>query len=224
MTVAVAYAILNGGDYGPAIRKFAPKYPHSGYGVMFEKWIRSPNSEPYNSWGNGSAMRVGPVGFAFDSEEDVLKEARRSAEVTHNHPEGIKGAQATALAIYRAHCGASKTDIRQETTERFGYNLARSVDGIRPAYRFNESCQETVPEALICFFEGENVEDIIRKAVSLGGDADTLACIAGSVAEAFYGPLPQDLQRKVKELLRPDLLQVVDAFYERFMNRRLAPA
>jgi ADP-ribosylglycohydrolase len=219
LTVAVASAILSGGDYAQAIKTFAVQYPNYGYGSMFEKWIHSSNSEPYNSWGNGSAMRVGPVGFAFDSEEDVLKEARRSAEVTHNHPEGIKGAQATALAIYRARNGASKFDIRQETSARFGYDLARTVAAIRPSYRFNESCQETVPEALICFFEGESIEDTIRKAVSLGGDADTLACIAGSVAEAFYGTLPHDLQRKLRALLTPDLLQVVDAFYGRFMKR-----
>jgi ADP-ribosylglycohydrolase len=217
LTVAVAQSILTGGDYAADIRTFALMYPHAGYGGMFKRWIHSGEMGPYNSYGNGSAMRVSPVGFAFDNEEDVLREAKRSAEVTHNHPEGIKGAQATALAIFWARKGVEKSDIRLEISARFGYALSQSLDEIRPEYDFEETCQKSVPQALTAFFESDSIEDAIRKAISLGGDADTIACIAGGVAEAFYGPLPQDMLKKAKSLLTPDLLQVVEAFYRKYL-------
>ncbi len=151
LTLATAFAILSGTDYGQAYKRFARMYPWAGYGGTFFQWMQSENSEPYNSWGNGSAMRVSPVGFAFDSIEAVLDQARKSAEVTHNHPEGIKGAQATALAVFLARKGNNKKIIHLEITQRFGYDLNRSLDRIRPNYSFDVSCQGTVPEALICF-------------------------------------------------------------------------
>jgi len=165
-------------------------------------------------------MRVSPVGFAFDDVETVLREADRSASGTHNHPEGIKGAQATALAVFLARTGASKDDIRRDVTRRFGYDLDRRVDDIRPAYRFNESCQETVPEAMVAFLESTGVEDAIRLAISLGGDADTLAAIAGGIAHAFYGSVPDRMAAAVKELLPGEFLDVLAAFDERFPARR----
>lgn len=179
-------------------------------------WIFEPDVQPYNSWGNGSAMRVSPVGFAFDDEETVLREARRSAEVSHNHPEGIKGAQATALAVFLARRGESKETIRQEISQRFGYDLNRTLEQIRPSYQFDESCQGTVPEAIIAFLESKDYVDAVRKAVSLGGDSDTLACITGGIAYAYYKELPAEIVERVRAILTPELLEVVDRFYERF--------
>lgn len=212
LTVAVAQAILEEVDYATALQSFARRYPNAGYGGSFIKWIFEPDPQPYNSWGNGSAMRVSPVGFAFDDVETVLAEARRSAEVSHNHPEGIKGAQATALSIYLARRGEDKAAIRREITERFGYDLQRSVEEIRPSYRFDVSCQGSVPEAIVSFLESENYEDAVRKAISLGGDSDTLACIAGGVAQAFYGMIPAHVEERVRAILPADLLDVVERF------------
>jgi len=167
---------------------------------------------PYNSFGNGSAMRVSPVGWYFDDLESVLSEAKRSARATHNHPEGIKGAQAIAASIFMARHGESKDAIRDYVTHNFGYDLDRAVDDIRPGYRFDETCQGTVPEALISFFDSTDFEDCIRNAISLGGDADTLGCIAGSVAKAFYGEVPHHIHREVLHRLDPELRSVVDVF------------
>ena len=164
-------------------------------------------------------MRVSPIGFAFDDVDAVLREAERSASGTHNHPEGIKGAQATALAVFAARTGASKGDIRREISARFGYDLNRRVDEIRPTYRFNESCQETVPEAIVTFLESTDVEDAIRLAISLGGDADTLAAIAGGIAHAFYGSVPDPIARAVKDRLPAEFLDIVNAFEARYPAR-----
>jgi len=192
LTVAVADCLMRNGNYGEYIKKYARAYPNvkGSYGGRFAQWIRSESMEPYNSWGNGSAMRVSAVGFAFDETQAVVEEAKRSAEVTHNHPEGIKGAQATAVAIYMARKGQSKEQIKAAIAKSFRYDLDRTVDEIRPVYQFNESCQETVPEAIIAFLESTDFEDAIRNAVSLGGDSDTIAAITGSIAEAFYGGVP----------------------------------
>ncbi|HEX2455644.1 MAG TPA: ADP-ribosylglycohydrolase family protein [Vicinamibacterales bacterium] len=171
---------------------------------------------PYNSWGNGSAMRVAPVGFAFDSVEDVLDEAERSAAVTHNHLEGIKGAQATALAVFLARSGASKDEIREDLAQRFGYNLHRTVDQIRPDYQWDVSCQGSVPEAIVACLDSCDVEDAIRLAVSLGGDADTQAAIAGGIAEAFYGRVPETIVDAVLERLPPRFIEVIDAFRQAY--------
>ena len=172
--------------------------------------------KPYNSWGNGSAMRVSPVGFAFESEDEVLKEAKKSAQVTHNHPEGIKGAQAVALAIFLARSGKSKKAIKSEIIHRFGYHLDRKIDDIRPHYHFDVSCQGSVPESIIAFLEGENFEDTIRKGVSLGGDSDTIACIAGGIAQAFYRDIPQEIVSNVRKRLPESFLHIIDKFCERY--------
>ena len=220
MTIATAHAIVSGVPYGRAYHDFGNRYRNRGYGLRFARWLDAASPAPYDSWGNGSAMRVSPVGFAFDDLETVLREAQRSAEVSHNHPEGIKGAQATAFAIYAARTGASKADIRSEIARRFDYDLDRRVDEIRPSYTFNESCQKTVPEAVIAFLESTNVEDAIRLAISLGGDADTLAAIAGGIAHAFYGGVPDAIESAVKERLPAEFLDVIDAFDARFPARR----
>jgi ADP-ribosylglycohydrolase len=161
-------------------------------------------------------MRVSSVGFAFASIEEVLREAARTAEVSHNHPEGIKGAQATALAVFLARTGSSKHSIRQEISQRFHYNLDRTIDEIRPSYRFDVLCQGTVPEAIIAFLDSTDYEDAIRKAISLGGDSDTLACITGAIAQGYYKSIPPQIIHKVKEILPIDLRQVVDRFNQRF--------
>ncbi|MBC7254902.1 MAG: ADP-ribosylglycohydrolase family protein [Chloroflexi bacterium] len=216
LTVAIAWAILEGVDYGVALKTFGRRYPHAGYGKAFKRWLFESESKPYNSWGNGSAMRVSPVGFAFGDVDTVLFEAQRSAEVSHNHPEGIKGAQATALAIFLARQGKGKEAIRQEIHERFGYDLDRTVAEIRPTYHFDVSCQGTVPEAIIAFLDSKDYEDAIRKAISLGGDSDTLACITGGIAQAFYGPVPAQIVEGVRARLPEDLLLVVDAFNQKY--------
>jgi ADP-ribosylglycohydrolase len=216
LTVAVAEWILTGKNLVDLLHKYFHTYPDRGYGGLFYEWAEARDRRPYNSYGNGAAMRVSPVGFAFDTLEEVLAWAERSAAVTHNHPEGIRGAQATAAAIYFARQGHSKDQIRESIQSRFGYNLHRRLDGIRPAYRFDETCQKTVPEALIAFFESTDFEDAIRNAISLGGDADTLACITGGITEAFYGGVPQDLAARVMTILDPRLATVVERFRERF--------
>lgn len=216
MTVALAQAILTDGDYRQAALDFGRRYPNAGYGGSFAGWLRSSDPKPYNSWGNGSAMRVSPVGFAFDTVDDVLREAARSAAFSHDHPEGIKGAQATALAILIARTEHDKARIGEEIVTRFGYDLARTVDGIRPTYGHDESCQKTVPEAIICFLESDSYEDCVRNAVSLGGDADTLACIAGGIAEAYYGPVLPEIEHKVREILAPELWKIAAEFCERY--------
>ncbi len=172
LTIAVAHAILDDLDYAETLKSYGRKYPNAGYESSFLKWVFLPNSEPYNSWGNGSAMRVSPIGWAFDTAEAVLREAEKSAAVTHNHPEGIKGAQSVALAILMARQGAGKKAIKQELEGRFGYNLNRRLSAIRPVYQFDVSCQGSVPEAIIAFLESENFEDAVRKAISIGGDSD----------------------------------------------------
>lgn len=218
LTVAAAYSILKNAGYAASFKTFGRAYPYSGYGLHFYRWLSSDKSEPYNSWGNGSAMRVSPVGFAFNSIDEVLDEAKRSAEVTHNHPEGIKGAQATALSVFLAWKGESKEAIKKEITERFSYDLNRTVDEIRPAYGFDVSCQGTVPEAVICFLESNGFEDAIRKAISLGGDSDTLACITGGIAQAYYRDIPPDIVTEVKKRLPIDLLKVVNAFNAKYIK------
>jgi len=216
LTVAVAHAILTDGNYRKAVLAFGRRYPEAGYGGHFRIWLHSPRPKPYNSCGNGSAMRASPVGFAFGTVDDVLREAARSARFTHNHPEGIKGAQAAALAVFLARTARDKDIIRSEIASRFGYDLNRTVRGIRPSYGFDETCQLTVPEAIVSFLESTSYEDAVRNAVSLGGDSDTLACIAGGIAEAFYGAVPAKIRARVRGLLTPDLLDVTERFCARY--------
>jgi ADP-ribosylglycohydrolase len=212
LTIAVAKAILTGRNYLQTLWEIGRKYPHAGYGGSFIGWLRSSDPKPYNSWGNGSAMRVSPVGFAFDTIDTVLVEARRTAEISHNHPEGVKGAQATALAVFLARTARDKGKIRQEVAARFGYDLNRTVDEIRPSYGFDVSCQGTVAEALIAFLDSTSYEDAVRNAVSLGGDSDTLACITGGIAEAYYGPVPPLIRAKVKNSLTEELWAITAQF------------
>ncbi len=216
LSVAIAYSILRKVDYTASLKMFGRKYPYAGYGGFFHGWMFSSDSAPYNSWGNGSAMRVSPVGFAFSSVQDVLNEAKRSAEVTHNHPEGIKGAQATALAIYLARTGKGRENIKQEISDRFDYDLNRTIDEIRGNYHFDVSCQGSVPEAIISFLESEDFEDAIRKAISLGGDSDTLACIAGGIAQAYYKEVPREIVSNVRERRPEEFLLIIDEFNERY--------
>ena len=216
LTAAVAEAILSGRDYGACIREFALEHPGRGYGGMFRMWIHAKEPRPYNSFGNGSAMRVSAVGWAFDTLEDVLAQAEASAAPTHNHPEGIKGAQAAALAVWMARQGADKESMRMEISGRFGYDLSGTVESIRPAYKFYETCQKTVPQALIAFFDSTSFEDAVRKTVSLGGDADTLGAITGAVAEAFYGGVPAEIAAEVWPRLPERVADVLRRFSERY--------
>ena len=194
-----------------SMQTYGRKYPYAGYGGMFRGWLGSRFPEPYNSYGNGSAMRVSSAAWLFDDLETVRRMARLSAEVTHNHPEGIKGAEATASAIYLARTGSTKAEIKAYIEANFNYDLSRSCDEIRPTYRHVESCQETVPEAITAFLEGISFEDVIRTAVSLGGDCDTLTCIAGSIAEGFYG-VPEELKQQCRQRLPEELLAVLQRF------------
>ena len=196
-----------------SMQTYGRKYPYAGYGGMFHRWLRDTNPQPYGSYGNGSAMRVSSVGWLFDDLQTVRHMARLSAEVTHNHPEGIKDAEATASAIYLARTGSTKAEIKAYIEANFHYDLSRTCDEIRPTYRHVESCQETVPEAITAFLEGESFEDVIRTAVSLGGDCDTLTCIAGSIAEGFYG-VPEELKQQCRERLPEDLRKVLRRFEE----------
>jgi ADP-ribosylglycohydrolase len=216
LTIAIAHSILNRTDYVTSLKNFASTYPSAGYGLSFYHWMQSSDNQPYNSWGNGSAMRVSPVGFAFDALEAVLSEAERSAAVTHNHPEGMKGAKATALAILLARQGARKNQIRQTIAERFDYDFKRALDEIRPAYGFDVSCQGSVPESMLAFFESHDFEDAIRKAISLGGDADTMACIAGGIAQAYYRKIPAWIVAEVRKRLPEEFLAIMDEFDTRF--------
>jgi len=212
LTIAIAYSILNEADIASSLKKLAEKYYNLPYGGGFRRWIRSWDNQPYNSFGNGSAMRVSPVGFAYDSVEEVLHQAKRTAEVTHNHPEGIKGARATALAIYLARIGESKETIRKEITDRFSYDLNRTVDEIRPDYRFDVTCQGSVPESIVAFLDSSNWEDAVKKSISLGGDSDTMACITGGIAQAYYKEIPENIVEDVRNRLPPDLREVLNEF------------
>ena len=214
MTIAVANALLKGGtpdDMIDSMKDFGGLYPHAGYGGRFHSWVLSDDRRPHNSWGNGSAMRVSSCAWFADSLTEAEDLARTSASVTHNHPEGIKGAQATAAAIYLARTGTDKAGIADYVRTKYGYDLSRTVDEIRPTYKFNESCQETVPEAITAFLESTDFEDAIRTAVSLGGDSDTLAAITGGIAEAAYS-VPNDILTSAWSFLDTGLTSVIRAW------------
>lgn len=220
MTIAVADAILQKKEYAPNLQKWGRRYPNAGYGGYFSNWLFSSNPKPYGSYGNGSAMRVSPVGWAFESADEVLREAERSAAITHNHSEGIKGAQAVALAIFLARTGAEKPEIKKEIEERFGYDLGRVVSDIRPGYHFDVTCQGSVPEAILCFLESDSTVEAIRKAVSLGGDADTQACIAGAIGEAYYGFLEPWIVDEIQTRLPEDMRFVLSTFGEKYRGAK----
>lgn len=197
-----------------AMHELGHAYPKAGYGSKFVLWLSHRSREPYGSCGNGSAMRVSPIAWAFDDLETVEIFAGLSAMVSHNHPEGIKGAQAVSAAIFLARAENTKQQIREYITEKYSYDLTRTLDEIRPSYKFDATCQGSVPEAITAFLEGENYEDTIRKAVSIGGDSDTIACIAGAIAEAFYGSIPKEIRNEALARLDEDLCAILAYWYE----------
>ncbi len=228
MTVAVAKAFLKDPDADretieneliKQMRHYGRLYPNAGYGGMFYRWLFGGVSEPYNSLGNGSAMRCSVTGWLYDSLEKTLEAAKWSAEVTHNHPEGIKGAQATAAAIYLARNHASKREIREYIENTFHYDLSRTLDEIRPGYHHDETCMRSVPEAITAFLESADFEDAVRNAVSLGGDADTVACICGSIAEAYYG-VPEELKKECRRRIPKGFCNVLDLLEETINTRK----
>ena len=220
MTVAVAEALMDTLGKGEeeilralteSMRRWGSRYPDAGYGGRFIQWLSAPDPKPYHSWGNGSAMRVSSAGWLFDTLEETRRAAARTARVTHDHPEGIKGAEAAASAVFLARTGAGKGEIRDYIARQFGYDLSRTCDEIRPGYKFDVSCQGTVPEAVIAFLEAESFEDNLRTAVSLGGDCDTLTCISAAIGEAFWG-VPEELKAECRKRLPEDMLRVADRF------------
>ena len=222
MTLAVAKALLETeGQDDDAVRAavaremhdIGNRYPNAGYGGRFRGWLASKDPKPYNSYGNGSAMRVSPAGWLYDTLDETLRAARLTAEPTHGHPEGIKGAQAVAAAIFLARTGSTKDEILKYVADTFDYDLDRTLDEIRPGYGFYEICQKSVPEAIIAFAEGEDYEDVIRKAVSLGGDSDTIACMAGSIAEAYFG-MPEEYKEEALSRLDKPMRDIAYAFLE----------
>jgi ADP-ribosylglycohydrolase len=213
-TIAVAECLLDGTDPAVALRLWGRRYPGRGYGGSYAVWLKDASMGPYNSYGNGAAMRVSPAAWLSRSLEEALVFARQVTEVTHNHPEGIKGAEATVTAIWLARQGEGPPAIRRLILASFGYDLSRSVDEIRPDYRFNETCQDTVPQAITCALEAASFEDAIRNAISLGGDADTLAAIAGPIAEVLYG-IPEDIRHKGWMRLPKDMRDVLERLYEK---------
>ena len=219
LTVAAADVLLNGDSYSKKFKDYCRRYPYAGYGTNFRNWALSSQTEPYNSWGNGSAMRVSPIGFALNDLESVLQEAKRSAEVTHNHPEGIKGAQATATAIFLSRTKKDKKYIKSYIETTFGYDLNFSLDPIRPYYQlqFGISCQDSVPQAIVAFLESTDFEDAIRNAISIGGDSDTIACITGGIAQAFYNGVPEAIAQQALSILDEPLRQMTEAFISKYL-------
>ena len=231
LAIATADWLLSGGDVAHYYAKYANDYPYpmGGYGTYFKRWAirysRDGQQEPYGSCGNGSAMRITPVGWAFETESDVLESAKKSSECTHNHPEGIKGAQAVALCIFLARHGLSKSEIKERLENDFGYDLSMTVDEIRPRYSWHGldnagnggTCQGSVPQAIICALDSTNFEDAIRNAISIGGDSDTIGCITGGIAEALYG-IPQRFYDKALGYLSPELKKIILTFETKFGN------
>lgn len=218
MTLANAQWLTDEPDHSPSrlvdiMHSLGKKFPDRGYGGHFRRWLINEDTEPYNSYGNGSAMRVSPIGFYAKTLDETLRLAKISAEVTHNHPEGIKGAQATAASIFMARQGASKTEIRDYIESTFQYDLHRTVDEMRPRYNFTEICQTSVPESIICYLESDTWEETVRKAISMGGDADTMACIAGGIAAATPGmSVPDAIADRCYWILDPQLRQTLNRF------------
>jgi ADP-ribosylglycohydrolase len=216
LTVALADSILYDTPFVDDLKRYYRRYPEAGFSPSFADWAGSDRAEPYQSCGNGSAMRVSPVGFAYDTLDVVLEQARRSAAVTHDHPEGIKGAQAVASSMFLARTGRSREEIRVYLTTVFGYALETPLDEIRPTYRWDVTCQGSVPQAITAFLESTDFEDAVRKAVSIGGDSDTIACIAGGIAQAYYGGVPEAIVRRVYESLDAHLAGVTRKFTETY--------
>lgn len=216
LTVALADSIFSVIDYKTKLLEYYHLYPDCSYGGRFHIWANSNNPQPYHSWGNGSAMRVSPVSWAYDDLITVLQKAKESAKVTHNHPEGIKGAQAVAASIFLARTKKSKNEIKQFVENTFHYNLDLDIEDLRRNYQFNESCQDTVPQAIFTFLISDSFEDSIRKAIYIDGDSDTLAAINGSIAEAFYGGVPEEIKTEVYKKLDDKLIEIINKFINKF--------
>ncbi len=218
LTVAVADCILNKKEFSKTILEYGRKYPNRGYGGSFKKWLVLDDPQPYNSFGNGSAMRVSAVGFAYNTLEEVLQIAEQSAAVTHNHPEGIKGAQAVASAIFMARVGNSKQEIKDYITSTFHYQLDFTIDNIRPSYTFDVTCQGSVPQAIVAFLDSTDYENAIRLGISIGGDSDTIACIAGGIAMAFYKEMPTEIYDYASKKLPDEFIEILNRFDEEFLK------
>jgi ADP-ribosylglycohydrolase len=216
LTVASAYAILYNTSYASAYKLWGRKYPDAGYGGLFKEWIDSKSSAPYNSWGNGAAMRVSPIAWAFNKLEEVQLEAIKSASVTHDHPEGIKGALAVATAVFLARCNKSKIQIQEYISQEYKYNLLTDYEKLRQDYRPDVSAQGSVPQAIVAFLASADYEDCVRKAVALGGDSDTQACIAGAIAQAFYREIPRDLVTEAHAIIPGEMLHIMVQFNKKY--------
>jgi ADP-ribosylglycohydrolase len=216
LTVAVAESILRGGDLVSLLKQYHRNYPDAGYGGHFRRWAASTSREPYQSWANGAAMRVSPVGFAYDSLEEVLAQAERTAAVTHDHPSAIAGAKATAAAVFLARVGQDKTQIREYLEHTFRYQLDRTIDDLRPHFTFEVSTRATCPPAFRAFYESTDYEHALRLAIYLGGDTDTIGCIAGGIAQAYYGGVPDAIRSQALNRLDAPLRAIVEEFEARF--------
>ena len=220
LTVAVADVLLSGGDYAETFQRYYRNYPNRGYGDGFCRWATAGGPHNVSSFSNGAAMRISPVGWAFDTLTAVLAEAKKCTVVSHNHEEGIKGAQAVSSAVFLARMCKTKSEIRDYLQYSFNYDLTRPLDNIRPDYHFDVSCQGSVPEAIIAFLEADNTEDAIRNAISLGGDSDTMASIAGAIAEAYFKEVADVLKTAISNRLPPEFRMIITAFQKRFMRKR----
>lgn len=217
-TIAIADCLMNDGNFAEYLGNYALRHPSRGYGGMFLQWAKQWERKPYGSYGNGSAMRVSPVAYVSRDEQELLEIAKQTSIVTHDHPDAVAGAQATALAMWMAKNGSDAATIREEIIARFKYDLAPSVDDIRPSYQLDVSCAGTVPQAITCALEGSDYEDAIRNAISIGGDSDTIACIAGGIAEVMFG-LPDEIAEMSRGYLTDELVETVDRF-DAFENPR----
>lgn len=211
LTIATADTILNNKNFSKTYYKWGNKYPNIGFGGRFSSWLNSDDLQPYDSFGNGSAMRVSPIGWFYNDIKTIMNKAEESAMVTHNHEEGIRGASSIAVCIYLARYKTPKKIIKEFIETYYGYDLRKTLNEIRPYYQFNETCQGSVPESIVCFLEGNSFEDVVRKAVSLGGDTDTMGAISGSIAEAYYG-IPKELEIKVYDYLSKEMIKIVKEF------------
>ena len=219
MTLAVAKWLMEDKTHSQyhlirCMQELGKKYPDAGYGTRFDWWLTQDNPQPYNSWGNGSGMRVSPVGLYAKTLDEALALAAVTASVSHNHPEGVKGAQAIAASVFLCKEGKTKQEIKEYVEETFGYDLNRTIAEIRPYYDFDVSCQGSVPEAIIAFLEGNSFEEVIRLSISIGGDSDTIACMAGAIAACMY-PIPEEMVEKCNSILTDDLREI----NERFQNK-----
>lgn len=218
LTIAIADCILHKKDFAKTLAEYGKKYPDRGYGAQFQNWIHTQSLIPYNSFGNGSAMRVSPVGFAYNNLEKVIKIAKQSAEVSHDHPEGIKGAQAIATAVFLARIGKSRQEIKNFVKNTYIYDLDFTLDSVRPTYIFQETCQNTVPHAIVAFLESSDYESAIRLAVSLGGDSDTIACMTGGIAAAYYKEIPSNIIDAVAAKLPDEFIEIINEFEKKIIN------